>query len=419
MYKVCHISDALPGTHKSWGGAEQACLRLIEASNRNGIDVSVITTKPDTAIFPSGAKFFISETLDSYVNPALIKKLSLKHLGFDPVAFFQVYRTLKKISPDVVHVHRIVFLTTAAVAAARLLRIPVVASIYDYFYFCPKETLTRKNGERCTGRHEKNCAACMELEPLHGFLKMPFIKIRGRLFDYFLRDAVFHVLSRSSRSILMDCEVDAGRIYRILQIFPLKNQKKASEIKQGLILYVGWVQERKGLHILLEAMPEIIKECPKAYLVAIGEINKDAYFDRIQALIRDNSLEDRISLVGRKDYSVVTEYMNEANVVAIPEQWENMSPVVLIEAMSYGKAVVASNIGGIPEYMIDQETGLLANAAAPGDFSSGIISIINNKDAAIRLGAKARQHILQLMNEEKIMGEYKAMYEMMAGGENA
>jgi glycosyltransferase involved in cell wall biosynthesis len=409
--RICHISDCLPGTHNIWGGAEQACFRIIEASADIGIDVSVITTKPDTEIMLEKVHFFTVPTLDSYINPNIIRNLSLRHLGFDPVSFIHIYKILKKIKPDIVHIHRTVMLTLSAVKAAQILGIQVIATVYDYFNFCPKETLVNNKGELCCQQNNINCVACMGLTGWSGFLKKPFMYIRKKIFDYLLKDVVFHVLSKSSSNILKTYGINEDRIYKILQIFSIKSCESSSMLKKGLILYVGWIQERKGLHILLEAMPMVFKSCPFAYINAIGVIYQDAYFDKIKKLIKNNNLDEKVSLLGKKDYDEVLAYMKEANVVVIPEQWENMSPVVLVEAMSHGRAVVASSIGGIPEFIIDGENGLLASPSSAEDFARKIIKVLADEDEARNLGGNAREYITRLMDEKRIIEEYKTMYE--------
>lgn len=389
---------------------------MIEASVRDGIEVSVITTKPDADIGLAGARLFSVPSLDSFISPSIIRGLSLKHLGFDPVSFMHSYRLFKKIRPDVVHIHRTVTLTLSPAMAARLLKIPVVATVYDYFNFCPKETLVDNEGGNCRHPDNADCVSCMGLSGIRGFLKKPFVKIRKRLFMSFLKNAVFHVLSQSSFEILRSYGIGKERISKILQVFPLKCREGASAVQRGLILYVGWIQERKGLHVLLKAMPEILRAYPDARIIAIGAVNRDAYFDIITKLIVDNGLSGHVSILGKKDYAEVSRYMHEAHVVAIPEQWENMSPVVLIEAMCFGRPVVASNIGGIPEFIVDGENGLLSAPSSPPDFAKKIVTILSDEDFARGLGEKARRHIVRLMDEQSIIAEYKKLYREVVDG---
>lgn len=415
--KVVAVTDSLPNYHKTWGGAEQACLRMIEASLHEGIDVSVLTTRPDINACTGNLRFFNIPTLESYIKINAIRSLKQLGIPFDPVSFIAIHRILKRLMPDVVHVHRVNILSLSAVKSARLLNIPVVVSIYDYYYLCPRETLIDSEGRKCTKYHSMECTECMRLKGPK-FLKKAFLSMRRKSFDYLLKGVYYHVLSQSSFDILDSYGVSKNMIHKILQMFPIKNIESHSTTKRGLILYIGWIQERKGFHILLKAMPEILKSCTSAHIIAIGAINKDAYFDRIESLIKDNGLSERVSILGKKDYSEVSAYMKEANVVVIPEQWENMSPVVLVEAMNYGKAVVASNIGGIPEFVVDGENGFLADPSSPKDFAEKIIKIIDNEDTAQMFGEKARRHIQQLMDEKRIMMEYKTMYKDMVEAKN-
>lgn len=411
--RICHVSDCLPVTHNFWGGAEQASMRIMEASVRSGLDVSVITTKPDTNSRPEGMRFFSVPTLESYINPAIVTGLSLKHLGFDPLSYIHIRRILKELRPDIVHLHRTVILTLSPVMAARLLGIPVVVTVYDYFNFCPKETMVDEKGNLCVEHNGRHCSVCMGLSGWRGLIRRPFVNIRKKIFDLFLRDVVFHVLSASSFNILEAYGIRANRIRKIPQIFPLKEHLVSSPVKKGLILYVGWIQERKGFHILLNAMSQILSSCLFSHIIAIGTINNDEYFDKIQNIMKSRGLENQVVLMGKKNYEEVAKYLDEANVVVIPEQWDNMSPVVLIEAMSHGKAVVASRIGGIPEFVTDGESGILADPSSPADFAQKIIKLLNDDKEVLRIGCNARQHITGLMDEKSLMKTYKSLYEGM------
>lgn len=413
--RICHVSDTLPGLHNSWGGAEQACLRVVQALAQRGVDISAITTRPDlknVTINGISDLFFVS-TVETATGIGAFRSLKQLTFPFDPVSYIEVRKVLRKTRPDVVHLHRINMISLSAALCARKMGIPVVASIYDYYYFCPRETAVDGDGAACTTYHSRVCVECMDIRG-PGFLKRSFLAARRACFDNLLKGVNFHVLSQSSLNILKTYGIDEGRIEKILQVFPMTRDDEPSRTRKGLITYIGWIQERKGFHILLEAMPEIIRTCPEARLTAIGAYNNDAYFDRVRNLIDQKGLAGRVEMLGKRDHAEVTRYVKESNVVVIPEQWDNMSPVVLVEAMSHGKPVVASNIGGIPEFVEDGKSGLLAEPSSSEDFAGKISKVLADEAFSEEISRSAKNHIRKILDEKVIIKDYMNMYRKIA-----
>jgi glycosyltransferase involved in cell wall biosynthesis len=408
--KVCHVSDTLPGSHSRWGGAEQACRRIMDMQFDEGLDLFAITSRPDSSVAYGNIRIFSVPVLDG------LRALKQMLIPFDPLSFLPLCRILSSERPDIVHLHRVNIISLSAALAARLLQIPVVVSIYDYYYFCPKETMVDGNGNRCNSFHGGGCASCMAL-PNNSALKRTAISRRRGSFDFFLRGAFYHVLSGASAAVLSSYGIRRERVFTIPQVLSLPGGSTAPWEK-GKILFIGTLQERKGLHLLIDAMPEIIRECPQAHLVAVGPGYNDAYSEKIRDRIDALGLTERVALLGMADHTLVNRHMDEANAVAIPEQWENMSPVVLFEAMAKGKAVVASRVGGIPEFLCEGETGFLADPSSPKEFASKLTKLLRNDEEAKRVGKSAQWYMKEFMDKKRIMGEYRAMYERITGGDH-
>ncbi|MCK4649184.1 glycosyltransferase family 4 protein [bacterium] len=415
--KICQVTDHLPKYHEVWGGAEQACYRLIKLLNKERSEVSVLSTKP--AKTPKeNFKFFMVKTLENYLIPTLRKysvKVKTIFFPFDPVSYISFYKILKKLKPDILHFHNFKILSLSLLYIAKILKIPTLLTIYDYWYFCPKETLFNSKGEVCKKFQGTNCIGCYRFKRIR-YLQNLFLPFRKRIFNFFLsRVDAFLVLSKSSSKILRRYGIDQKKIHLIPQAFSFKDRdtQKIKEIEQGAILYIGWIQHRKGLHVILEAMPRILKKIPKARLYVIGEWVDREYEERVRSLIGKYHLTKNISILGKKNYPEVKKFLQRASVVVVPEQWENMSPVVLIEAMAHAKPIVASGIGGIPEFMSNGENGLLANPKDPFDFSKKIIWTLKNGKKASEIGRKAREDVRQICDEKKILKATLNLYKSL------
>jgi glycosyltransferase involved in cell wall biosynthesis len=181
------------------------------------------------------------------------------------------------------------------------------------------------------------------------------------------------------------------------------------------ILFAGWLNDRKGVHIAIKAMPSILREFPEAVLYVIGGRAKfaDAYERGYEQFIEEKGLHNNIVFLGHQSPEVVKAYLHKASVLVIPEQYENMSPLIMIEAMMLGRPIVASNLGGIPEYIKDGETGLLANAYSAEDFAEKTLRLLRDKDLALNMGKTAQQEILKRNNNEAIWSLTESLYREM------
>lgn len=333
---------------------------------------------------------------------------------FDPISYFFSKNYLSRIMPDVVHFGNFQFLTFGALLAAHQLKIPAVVSIYDYWYFCPMTTLLDYDGITCRRFHGKWCIHCLP-DKFH-FIQKFFLSLRKKVFDFFLEKAdKFIVLSRSSRQILIEYGIKEDRISVIRLPYPdIPGQAQpGAEDKENSILFVGWLQRRKGLHILLEAMPIVWQKMPgvKLYIVAQKVKWEPEYEHLILSRLRNMPQDRFVFLLGQRKQEELRNLMRSSAVVVVPEQWENMSPLIVIEAMALSRPVVASDIGGIREFIADGKDGLLAAYQDPADFAEKITALLNNKEMREAIAGNANAKIRGMLNKEIIANQYIQEYE--------
>ncbi|MGD9305730.1 MAG: glycosyltransferase family 4 protein [Desulfobacterales bacterium] len=151
-----------------------------------------------------------------------------------------------------------------------------------------------------------------------------------------------------------------------------------------LIGFVGWLLPIKGPMHLLRAMPEVWSEHPDSTLVFVGKGDLDVDL-RSEALQLEAN--GKVKFLGWRDD--VAEIMQIFDIFVLPSLNEGMGRV-LVEAMAAGKPVVASKVGGIPDLVKDEKTGLLV---PPGDehaLANAIMRLANNPSEARRMGAAGK-----------------------------
>ena len=405
----------MPNYHQAWGGAEQVAYRYIRLLVDSGkVEVLVGSVKPQKEV-NENFKFFRIRVVEDFF-PAkyhvYITGLKNRLLSFDPLSFFYLIYLFIKEKPDVVHIHKINKISFSAILAAKLVGLKTVMGIYDYWYFCPAGMLIDQKGNLCVKFHGawcKNCDAVGDFRFLLSFMA----PIRRQIFDFFYRHVdAFAVLSAAQEKFLQRYGISKKKIFLVRQVFNFNQQKtNNTKINNNMILFTGWLDQRKGLHVVIEAMPKILKNLPMAKLFVLKLEGIKSYEDKIMERISELKLDNNIIFFGRLTKEEFQKYLKEAAVVVVPEQWENMSPVIVVEGMANGKVMVASKIGGIPEFIDDGKNGFLVERDKSDDWADKIVRILKNQKKAQEIGEQAKKDIEKLCNQEKILKDLLKLYE--------
>ncbi len=160
-----------------------------------------------------------------------------------------------------------------------------------------------------------------------------------------------------------------------------------------LIGTVGRLQHWKGMHTLIRAMPRILRQYPNAHAVIVGgrHEHEPDYEDFLAREIEARDLHDRILCVGFQ--SNVPLWMQAMDIFVHAADREPFG-MVIIEAMSLGKPVVAGDRGGPTEIITENENGLTAPYEDEDALSQQILRYLNNPSYARTLGGNARERAL-------------------------
>jgi glycosyltransferase involved in cell wall biosynthesis len=154
----------------------------------------------------------------------------------------------------------------------------------------------------------------------------------------------------------------------------------------------------------------VVKKIPQALLYIETEAFDKVYEDKVKKLVKDLRLENNIIFSKKQPHEIYLRHIKKAHLVVVAEQWENMAPTTLADAMSLGRPVVASRIGGIPEMVKDGESGFLAEPKNPKDFAEKIIKILTDSALASRIGQQAVKDIQRIGSEKNIKSQLLKLY---------
>ena len=165
----------------------------------------------------------------------------------------------------------------------------------------------------------------------------------------------------------------------------------------------------KGFHYLVDAAPEVLRRCPGARFLIVGDGERRA---ALEARTRAAGLTDRITFTGfREDVASV---MAAADLVVLPSINEGMGRV-LVMAMALGKPIVATRVGGVAELLGEGEAGLLVPPRDAGALAQAISSLLGDGSRAKALGEAGRRRAPHY-SAEAMLGDLARLYrEVLAG----
>jgi glycosyltransferase involved in cell wall biosynthesis len=180
------------------------------------------------------------------------------------------------------------------------------------------------------------------------------------------------------------------------------------------ILFLGQLVERKGLHVLVEAFARA--ERASELLLVGGDWSADGYPQRIRTMVRDFGIADRVHFENhRQDVGAL---LSTADVFAMPS-FSEARPRSIIEAMSMGIPVVASEVGGIPSLVAHDETGFLVAAGDPPALASALDALITSADLRARLGASGRRFVEDECRPDQTALQYLRVYRRLVDARHA
>jgi glycosyltransferase involved in cell wall biosynthesis len=183
------------------------------------------------------------------------------------------------------------------------------------------------------------------------------------------------------------------------------------------VLVIGRLEQRKGAGVLANAMPEVLRRCPRSSFRFVGSDGADStgksWRERlIEGVPADERRRVHFEQVPRSE--LVKRYQ-QAGVCVLPSVWENF-PYALLEAMACGVPVVGTRTGGLPELIEDRVSGLVVPKTDPIALTDGICTLLEDDGLRLRMGKAARRRVEDRYSLERVAPAMLEAYRAVRDG---
>lgn len=167
--------------------------------------------------------------------------------------------------------------------------------------------------------------------------------------------------------------------------------------------------EEKGIHILLDALKQIIELGNEDITLIIA--GDGPYRKELEKLCDNLDIRKYVKFVGKVSYDEIRELYSSCDIVVSPSIYNEPFGRVALEAMHSGKPVIASKIGGIPDVVQDNISGILVSPKNSKELANAIRRLISNEELRKSMGNNGQTIICHKFNPEKIINQHIELYE--------
>lgn len=300
-----------------------------------------------------------------------------------------IKKEIEDIKPDLVYIiHFVNKLSPSVICGAKKMGVPVVLRLSDYFLLCPRFDFLydKKPCEECLTKGYITCVKkrCVKGSLFASIVRVFSMKIHKALNVYENVDA-FITPSEFLKKKLIENGFDEKKIICIPTFTASKSE--VGEPKIGSYgLYFGRVTEEKGVDTVVKAYEMM----PNRHVIIMGDDTTDEAM-RLKAYITEKEIKN-IEFVGFKAGEELENIIKGARFTLIPSIWYDNLPNTALESFQYSKPVIASDIGSLPELVLDGVNGYLFTPGNADELCEKI-QLLDDDSLAAKMGAESRKRL--------------------------
>ena len=183
-----------------------------------------------------------------------------------------------------------------------------------------------------------------------------------------------------------------------------------------IVFFAGRLEERKGVHYLVDAIPAVLKRCPNVRFVIVGaDTNtgpgKTSVLAELNSRLAASGSSSSVRFINHVALAEMPAHYRSADICVVPSLYEN-APYTVLEAQSTGKPVIGTSGGGSPEYVAHGVSGLVVPPRDSAALAAAILELATDETRRSEMGKIARERSLELFEKKVIAQQAIKSYEL-------
>ena len=392
--------------HYLKGGSEKYYFELAELLKENGHEVAFFSMKDEKNIKTDCKEYFV-EPIDLNTG----SKLKALDVIYSKENKKKMEETLEEFKPDIVHLNNFQRqLSASIIDPIKRRNIPIVFTAHDVQAICPAIIMMDNDKNICEkcmkGKYlnciKKKCNKGSTLKSIVGALEGYYYRAKNiytNKIDFIITPSEFY------RGKMIEDGIPENKIKALHNFVELKDYDlEVSD--EGYALYFGRLSKEKGILNLINAFTKL-KE-GKLYIAGEGPEK-----ETIENIIKENKLEDRVKLLGFLNSDQMKETIRKCKFVVVPSIWYENCPYSVMETLAIGKPVIGADIGGIPELVINDRSGLTYKYDDIEDLSNKMKKLFKNEELVKEFGTNAKKQANELYGKDVYYKNIMSIYEKL------
>lgn len=388
--------------HWNKGGSEKYYFELGELLKQHGHEVAYFSMEDEKNIKTGDKEYFVPKF--DLNNSSKLKALDVIYSKKNEK---MMEKALDEFKPDVVHLNNFQRqLSASIIKPIKKRNIPIVFTAHDVQAICPAITMMDNDKNPCElcmkGKYinciKKSCNKGSKLKSALGAIEGYYYrnhKIYTDKIDYIITPSEFY------RTKFIEDGINPNKIQAIHNSIEMNDYNVETQ-DDGYALYFGRLSKEKGILNLINAFAK----CDKGNLYIAGEGPEK---ENIEKIIKENKLEDRVKLLGFLNKEQMTDVTRKCKFVVVPSIWYENCPYSVLETLAIGKPIIGSNMGGIPELVIDNENGFIYNTVE--ELTEKMNTLFENQDLVKQFSKKSKKLAKQNYDREVYYNKLKQIYD--------
>ena len=326
----------------------------------------------------------------------------------DEMVFNFLMDSYNKLKPDIIHIHHFRVSFMAVARFVNSVHTPCVYTAHDAQLVCPISTLVLPDGRLCEGGIKTRCmfTGCKT------GVNVPYEMYRIGIFNSLVKNRISAYIcpSKAIKHYMKMFGYTPSIFVRSLPNMNLEALEKQDLGKENSIGFLGRVDRYKGLQYLVYALAQVKSEIPDINLKIAGEGD---YLPNIKELVEKLGLTNNVSFLGYLSKEFHKKFFSSIKFLVIPSIMIENIIFTAQEAFAYGRTVIASAVGGIPEIIENDVDGILVPPANVKDLSQKIITLLYNDEKLNLLSQNAYDKITKILQDKKLESDITEIYEQV------